>query len=57
MSTNPSFSLGYAIFSIRTALKWPRVVSRIKVKLSHYTPWRHRGDRRYSSYSFTTSAL
>jgi hypothetical protein len=30
-----------------------------KVKLSRYTPWRHigRGGRRYSSYSFLTSAL
>jgi hypothetical protein len=24
---------------------------------SHYTPWRRMGERRYSSYSFTTSAL
>jgi hypothetical protein len=29
----------------------------IKVKLSRYTPWRHMGERRYSSYSFLTSAL
>jgi hypothetical protein len=28
-----------------------------KVKLSRYTPWRHMGERRYSSYSFLTSAL
>jgi hypothetical protein len=27
-----------------------------KVKLSRYTPWRHM-ERRYSSYSFLTSAL
>jgi hypothetical protein len=27
------------------------------VKLSRYTPWRHWGERRYSSYSFLTSAL
>jgi hypothetical protein len=27
------------------------------VKLSHYMPWRHLGERRYSSYSFLTSAL
>jgi hypothetical protein len=25
--------------------------------LSHYTPWRRLGGRRYSSYSFSTSAL
>jgi hypothetical protein len=29
----------------------------IKVKQSLYTPWRRLGERRYSSYSFTTSAL
>jgi hypothetical protein len=28
-----------------------------KVKQSRYTPWRRLGERRYSSYSFTTSAL
>jgi hypothetical protein len=25
--------------------------------LSHYTPWRRLGERRYSFYSFSTSAL
>jgi hypothetical protein len=30
----------------------------LKLKLSHYTPQRRfEGERRYSSYSFTTSAL
>jgi hypothetical protein len=28
-----------------------------KVKQSRYTPWRRLGERRYSSYPFTTSAL
>jgi hypothetical protein len=28
-----------------------------KVKLSCYTPWRHMEERRYSSYSYLTSAL
>jgi hypothetical protein len=28
-----------------------------KVKHSRYTPWRRLGERRYSSYSFMTSAL
>jgi hypothetical protein len=28
-----------------------------KVKQSLYTPWRRLGERRYSSYSFSTSAL
>jgi hypothetical protein len=28
-----------------------------RLKLSHYTPRRRLGERRYSSYSFTTSAL
>jgi hypothetical protein len=27
-----------------------------KVKLSRYTPWRQMRERRYSSYSFLTSA-
>jgi hypothetical protein len=30
---------------------------RKKLKLSHYTPWRHLGERRYSSYSLSTSAI
>jgi hypothetical protein len=29
----------------------------IKLKLSHYTPWRRLGERRYSSYSFSIAAL
>jgi hypothetical protein len=29
----------------------------LKLKLSHYTPRRRRGERRYSSYSFSNSAL
>jgi hypothetical protein len=28
-----------------------------KEKLSCYMPWRHMGERRYSSYSYLTSAL
>jgi hypothetical protein len=32
-------------------------IIRKKVKLSHYTPWRHMGGGRYSSNSFLTSAL
>jgi hypothetical protein len=31
--------------------------NKLKLKLSHYTPWRRLGERRYSSYSFSTSAL
>jgi hypothetical protein len=27
------------------------------LKQSHYTPWRYLGERRYSFYSFLTSAL
>jgi hypothetical protein len=33
------------------------IIIKVKVKLSRYTPWRHMGERRYSSYSFLTSAL
>jgi hypothetical protein len=29
----------------------------VYLKQSHYTPWRRLGEKRYSSYSFTTSAL
>jgi hypothetical protein len=32
-------------------------VKKSKVKLSRYTPWRHMGERRYSSYSYLSSAL
>jgi hypothetical protein len=28
-----------------------------KLKLSRYTTWRRRGERRYTSYSYSTSAL
>jgi hypothetical protein len=31
--------------------------STFKLKLSHYTPWRRLGEKRYSSYSFSTPAL
>jgi hypothetical protein len=34
-----------------------RYLPKVKVKQSRYTPWRRLGERRYSSYSFTTSAL
>jgi hypothetical protein len=37
---------------MKTILDWP-----IKVKQSRYTPWRRFRERRYSSNSFTTSAL
>jgi hypothetical protein len=29
----------------------------LKAKMSRYTPWRRLGERRYGSYSFSTSAL
>jgi hypothetical protein len=31
--------------------------AKVKVKLSRYTPWRHVGERKESSYSYLTSAL
>jgi hypothetical protein len=37
-------------------LLWLRTCM-LKLKLSHCTPWRHLGERKYSSYSFMTSAL
>jgi hypothetical protein len=33
------------------------ISKKVKVKQSRYTPWTRLGGRRYSSYSFTTSAL
>jgi hypothetical protein len=33
------------------------IIKKGKVKQFRYTPWRRLGERRYSSYSFTTSAL
>jgi hypothetical protein len=41
------------LLSLRKSLIW----SKKKVKQSRYTPWRRLGERRYSSYSFLTSAL
>jgi hypothetical protein len=29
----------------------------VKVKVSRYTPWRRMGERRYTSYSYLTSAI
>jgi hypothetical protein len=31
--------------------------AKLKLKLSQYKPWRRLGERRYSSYSYSTSAL
>jgi hypothetical protein len=36
---------------------FPKIILHKKVKLSRYTPWRRMGVRRYSSYSYLTSAL
>jgi hypothetical protein len=33
------------------------IILNCKEKLSRYTPWRRMGERRYSSYSYLTSAL
>jgi hypothetical protein len=41
--------LSFRLLSAKTWLKY--------TKLSHYTSWRRLGERRYSSYSFTTSVL
>jgi hypothetical protein len=35
----------------------PYITWRMDKKQSRYTPWRRFGERKYSSYSFTTSAL
>jgi hypothetical protein len=36
---------------------WGWSPSRDKLNMSHWTPWRYLGERKYSSYSFLTSAL
>jgi hypothetical protein len=33
------------------------IIKASKVKLSRYMPWKHIGERRYSSHSYLTSAL
>jgi hypothetical protein len=37
--------------------QFPRFYMEVKVKQSHNTPMEAQGERRYSSYSFLTSAL
>jgi hypothetical protein len=38
--------------------QWKKKETKVKkqVKVSRYTPWRRMGERRYSSYSYLTSA-
>jgi hypothetical protein len=43
--------------SITLVLFFLVVFNTLKLKQSHYTPRRRLGERRYSSYSFSTSAL
>jgi hypothetical protein len=45
-----------AINNIKTQIR-KTILIKSRVKPSRYTPWRRLGERRYSSYSFTTSAL
>jgi hypothetical protein len=45
------------VSEVFTTLMMEAIKKGKKVKLSHYMPWRHMGERRYSSYSFLTSAL
>jgi hypothetical protein len=48
----------YKSYSDTTLTSLPQLLRvQGKVKLSRYTPWRRLGERRYSSYSFMTSAL
>jgi hypothetical protein len=44
----------FCVFKPRAKLRY---LIKLKLKLSHYTPWRRFGESRYSSYSFSTSAL
>jgi hypothetical protein len=44
------------ISGFATCVSW-NILLELKLKLSHYTPWRSLGEKSYSSYSFLTSAL
>jgi hypothetical protein len=43
-------------FEINTVLN-SFLMLKLKLNLSHYTPWRSLGERMYSSYSFSVSAV
>jgi hypothetical protein len=49
------FYLGYSYFKCNSVLMALFCIN--KIKLSHYTPWRRLGERRYSSYPFMSPAL
>jgi hypothetical protein len=38
-------------------MRFIRAFAEYRIKQSRYTPWRRLGERKYSSYSFTTSTL
>jgi hypothetical protein len=53
-----SYHLGLSFyFLLRVSLQQQNSIVKEKVKQSRYTPWRRLGERRYSSYSFSTSAI
>jgi hypothetical protein len=48
--------LNWTVFFYVNIIDTILILYMLKLKLSHYTPWRHLRGRRYSSYSFSTSA-
>jgi hypothetical protein len=57
VSATCSGGLGLDSWFRGTGVGFDLIIKYVKVKQSRYTPWRRLGERRYSSYSFTTSAL
>jgi hypothetical protein len=49
-------SICYVYYSYKRNVSYQMTIN-VKVKPSRYTPWRRLGERKYRSYSFTTSAL
>jgi hypothetical protein len=53
-----TFSKAHESYNITRCRQLPHFLSPVNmVKQSRYTPWRRLGERRYSSYSFSTPAL
>jgi hypothetical protein len=52
-----SVSLQYLFTRIDPVIRVVIIIKKLKLKLSHYMPWRRLRERKYSSYSFSTSAL
>jgi hypothetical protein len=54
---NDSHENWHVTFSQVLSCDMQAIISCLKLKLSHYMPWRYLGGEEYSSYSFLTLAL